>query len=359
MQDSKAQIVKTIENIHGHTDAAYASLCRTAGLAQATFWRWKQRVERDEPVVRRPGPKKTGVPDWEKLEATIRQLAHGRKRTRGTGALYDEVRDTMSRRELGAMVAEVRRELNDTRAAAMHHIDWCSPGLVWAMDPSELPRDRVYGRIEGLTVQDLGSQYKFDPIAGAVPCGEEVAGHLERLFTQFGAPLFMKRDNGGNLNHPAVNAVLDRHWVIPVNSPCAYPQYNGGVEHAQGEMQEAFERRLGQCDRCPPEHAEAYLAAAMHDRNHSPRRALGNKTSCSVFTSVRNRGRINRRQRKEVTDQLIHATVAIVEQIEPVNGRTIQTAWRVAVQQWLVAHDAIRVSTRNGVSPTSQSQSLS
>jgi len=351
--------VRTLSHIRRQTDASYASLCRTAGLPQATFWRWKGRVEREQPVTRRPGPKKTGRPDWDQLEARIRALVHCRKRTHGTGALYQEVRGRASRRDLAAMVAGVRRELNDARAAALQRIDWRRPGLVWATDPAELPVDRACGTVQALTVQDLGSQYKFDPIAGGVPCGEEVAEHLDRLFTKFGSPLFLKRDNAGNLNHPAVNAVLDRHWVIPVNSPCRYPQYNGGVEHAQGEIKQALEQYLGQLDRCPPEHAKAYLAAATHDRNHSPRRSLGNRTSCWVFTSEANRGKLNRRQKKEVTDQLIRTTAAIVDKVDRLDRRTVQTAWRSAVHQWLVTHDAIRVSTQKGVLPASQNQTLS
>lgn len=351
--------MRALEHIHQQTAAPYASLCRTAGLAQPTFWRWKKRLECDQPVTRRPGPKKTGVPDWDGLEAVIRELAHCRKRTHGTGALYQQVRDRFSRRAVQAMVAEVRRELNRERDEHVQHIDWCRPGLVWAMDPSEMPRDRVLGKVEGLTVQDLGSQYKFDPIAGDVPCGEEVAGHLQRLFTEFGAPLFLKRDNAGNLNNPAVNAVLAEHWVIPLNSPPGYPQYNGGIEHAQNEIQTAFERRLGHRDQCPSEHVEAYLAAATHDRNHIVRRSLGNRTSCWVFTSAKNRAKINRRKRKEITDELIQTTTAIVAQFERVDRRTIQTAWRVAVRQWLETHDAIRVSIRKGVLPTSHEQTLS
>jgi hypothetical protein len=32
-----------------------------------------------------------------------------------------------------------------------------------------------------------------------------VADHQQRLFDRFDPPLFCKRDNGGNLNHVAVN----------------------------------------------------------------------------------------------------------------------------------------------------------
>lgn len=65
-------------------------------------------------------------------------------------------------------------------------------------------------------MQDLASRYKFPPPAGdAMPHGEEVAENLERLFERHGAPLVVKRDNGGNLNHGAVDALLDRYLVIP------------------------------------------------------------------------------------------------------------------------------------------------
>jgi hypothetical protein len=68
------------------------------------------------------------------------------------------------------------------------------------------------------------------------PCGEEIAGHLSRHFSRFGPPLFIKRDNAGNLNHTSVNEVLEEHMVIPINSPYYTPSYNGAIEHCQGEF---------------------------------------------------------------------------------------------------------------------------
>jgi hypothetical protein len=43
---------------------------------------------------------------------------------------------------------------------------------------------------------------------GNVPSGEEISGYLAATFNRFGAPLFLKRDNGVNLNYVAVNDVL-------------------------------------------------------------------------------------------------------------------------------------------------------
>ena len=57
-----------------------------------------------------------------------------------------------------------------------------------------------------------------------------------RQFRHHGAPLFLKRDNGGNLNHHLVDELLGEYLVIPINSPCYYPQYNGGIERGQGDI---------------------------------------------------------------------------------------------------------------------------
>jgi hypothetical protein len=65
-------------------------------------------------------------------------------------------------------------------------------------------------------------------------------------FERFGPPLFIKRDNAGNLNHTSVNEVLEEHMVIPINSPYYTPSYNGAIEHCQGE----FKTWLHQMEAC-------------------------------------------------------------------------------------------------------------
>ena len=57
-----------------------------------------------------------------------------------------------------------------------------------------------------------------------------MAGHLKYLFDRFEPPLFCKRDSGGNLNHLAVNQVLEETLVIPINSPPQMALYNGVIE---------------------------------------------------------------------------------------------------------------------------------
>ncbi len=49
-------------------------------------------------------------------------------------------------------------------------------------------------------------------------------------------------DNGGNLNHRAVNQVLEEAFVISINSPPNTSQYNGAIEHTQGEFKDYLRR---------------------------------------------------------------------------------------------------------------------
>jgi hypothetical protein len=54
--------------------------------------------------------------------------------------------------------------------------------------------ERLY--LHNLT--DLGSSYRLPPLAAAyLPCGEEVAGHLQHLFDRFDPPLFCKTHHDG------------------------------------------------------------------------------------------------------------------------------------------------------------------
>ena len=41
-------------------------------------------------------------------------------------------------------------------------------------------------------MQDLGSRYKFPPLSGECPVGEEFAGYLSDKFGRFGPPLFFE-----------------------------------------------------------------------------------------------------------------------------------------------------------------------
>ena len=220
-----------------------SSVARHLGLSYATLMRWKRRLSSGEPAVQKPGPKKVRPFDLGQLRQRINDLDHGCKRSRGTGRLYGACSGAISRRELNRMIRIVRKENNRQRADRRYHITWLRPNLAWAMDDCQ--RSKVVGKetLHLHNLSDLCSRYKFNPLASTeIPCGEEVAGHLSHLFSRFGAPLFCKRDNGGNLNHGMVNEVLEQALVIPINSPPYRAPYNGAIEHTQGEFKNYLHR---------------------------------------------------------------------------------------------------------------------
>ena len=81
-----------------------------------------------------------------------------------------------------------------------------------------------------IPVQDLASRYRFRPLVSNRLEGRQIDAHLESLFCQHGAPLFLKRDNGSPFNCQPVDEVLARFGVLPLNNPPYYPRYNGAQE---------------------------------------------------------------------------------------------------------------------------------
>ena len=194
---------------------------------------------------------------------------------------------------------------------------------------------------------DLGSRYRLPPLAAdCLPCGEEVAGHLQQLFDRVDPPLFCKRDNGGNLNHLAVNQVLEETLVIPINSPPRMAPYNGAVEHTQGEFKGYLDRwswkAAGTGD-------QALLAeSAAHDLNHQPRRCLGGGTACRAYFGGA-RIRYSRRKRESVY-RWVRELAAEVS-VRAGESVITPTSWRIAARQWLVTNKLIKIERSEKVSP--------
>ena len=57
------------------------------------------------------------------------------------------------------------------------------------------------------------------PLVAPQENGDLIALYLDRLFLKEGPPMFLKRDCGSPLNCAALDQVLERHWVLPLNSP--------------------------------------------------------------------------------------------------------------------------------------------
>lgn len=318
--------------------------CAAVGVPYSSYKRWRARVEAGLPPVCSPGPAPCEPLDSVRLERDILALAHGLRRTRGTGALYAEYRHGISRRDLLKRVASFRRTLNAAEGASVRRLEWRRPGLVWATDTVEL--DVGDSRHHVQTVRDLASRYTITPHTGHVPTDVEVAAMLDAEFRHHGPPLFLKRDNGANLNGPAVTAMLAGWRVLPLNSPVAYPRFNGGVERAQNEIRTCLAREEIPAP-CPSAHAAAHIGRTEQRLNHMRRPSLNGKCSCEVFHN-RNRGAtMTAWQRTELRDNLAFRAAALLAETGGDTPRQVWKAWRIVAEDWLLESGEVVEKTKN------------
>ena len=333
-------VVEFIEQMHADEKLSYREACEQAGVGYSSFMRWRRRCIDGEEPVKRPGPAKVEPVDMKLLVKQIEAMHHGRHRSEGTGELYRAHKDQISRRDLTELVRNERENKKRQKAEQQYHIHWHVPRLVWAMDDTEFRPDPEYPKAYLHNVQDLGSRYKFGALVGLnLASGEDVVAHLAELFKRYGPPLFLKRDNGGNLNHHEVDKLLQSAMVIPLNSPCYYPQYNGSMERAQREIKKTLARHV----KTP----NAFLAIQsdmdIHELNHQPRSDLSNRTPCSVFRSGADYARsYTLRKRKEVYESIREKTLAFAE----MEGYDTNRAWRRGVRTWLQENRFITVSRK-------------
>lgn len=341
-------MLTVVEQIREKIGIPYRAISSVVRLPYPSLIRWRKRRKQAKPLVRQPGPVKVKPPDFERLEQDIAQLPHGQNRTRGTGALYARYAPSVSRRELQRMVTMARHDLNTLHRQNLRRISWNVPNVAWSMDPCEYgQRDETGSKVYLNQMQDLASRYKFDPMTGDIPCGEEISGYLAATFNRFGVPLFLKRDNGGNLNHSAVNDVLAEYFVMPVNSPVHYPPYNGAIEKAQTELKNGLASKLSRRPCCPREHLEAYASTVEHDLNHRQRPCLKGQNACQVYFGGRRTFTKWERRDAYVWITNVRNDILCSEGVQP------QAAWRIAVEAWLNMKGFITITINGKVSPNS------
>jgi hypothetical protein len=344
-------VVTTLTQLERQVRWPYQHLCRFLGVPYGTFRRWKARLAHGEPARFQPGPKKVAPLSREELRGEVQHLHHGQERSRGTGALYRRHHTQVSRRELAALIEAVRREVAEQRRAALRHVTWHVPGAVWSLDDAELVRgDSPLLRLH--QVQDLASRYKFPPWVGERILGATVAQRLEALFRQYGPPLVMKRDNGGNLNQQAVEEVLARYLVMPLNSPPHYPPYNGGMEHAVGELKGPLVAQLLAGGPIPPAEVQKWAELLTHELNHRPRPSLQGAVACTVFQDARAALKsYTLRKRREVFEEVNDLTQMLRQAQGGCTQRQADTVRRLAVEAWLQKEGVISISQNHRVSP--------
>lgn len=325
-------------------------LSRALGMPVKRLQRWSARVSMSQPRLMRRGPQKQGPPP-PTLAQEIRDLRHGAKRSRGVGELQRRHETVISRRVLIALVRQARREHHQRRRESWRRVEWITSQVAWGFDGTDSARDHRGEKLVLHPMSDMASRHRFEPLVSFKANGHQIAKWVDQLSETHESPLFIKRDNGGPLNHHAVNEVLERRLIIPLNSPPHYPRYNGMVENSVRELKDQLGLR-----QAPPEGWEIApclqrARVAVQIRNHTPRRCLGNRTAHDVYTSGRRSWTIE--ERRAILDWLRIRQCEIIQSMKDAGARAQAKSWRQAVEEWLVSHGHIRIHN-----PTNKNQKV-
>jgi hypothetical protein len=340
------------EALQGKLHRSVRAICGGLALPYRSLLRWRTRRQHGIPVVQRPGPKKINPLPLAELEERVAQLVHRDHRTFGAPALARELSERVSTRQVSECVAAHRRHRRRVQRDAYQRIEWTTPNVAWSLDGSETLADAHHVKLRFVAFQDLASRYRLDPLFALSLEATEIAGHLDQLFHRHGAPLFLKRDNGSNLNGSEVNAVLAAHGVIPLNSPAYCPRYNGAIENSIGQ----FKKHLLPCLVTPPcwdlDTVRPLGRAMVVELNARRRHSLAGQTPATVFHAG---GPTWSKRFRQDTFQWIEtrwrATVAHMEQP---NHRQVATVWRTETVTWLRCQGLIRCSATATVLPHSR-----
>jgi transposase InsO family protein len=334
------QILHQLDTMKQTDQTSWRQLCDLVPYASLMRWRKRQRL--GIPLWQCPGPKKSLPLDWSEFYPLLRQLHHGRVRTQGTGELYERFARFLSRRQLRSLVQDYRQD----QLHSMKHIQWLWSGLAWSLDATEYGEDGC----QIIPVQDLASRYRFRPLVSDRLDGRQIAAHLESLFRQHGAPLFLKRDNGSPFNNQHVDEVMVRFGVLPLNNPPRFPRYNGGMEKSIRDFKSALALRQLAVS------SDFALATEVvaHELNHRSRRCLKGRTACAVFYDAAQRLRWTKRQRQTIFRLLLCKFGAMIGKTTNGTHPRPATAWRVTVEAWLRCQGliAVRQNQKPNVSTT-------
>ena len=326
-------------------------VCSRLSLPYSTWLRWQRRARNGQPLLAQPGPKKLGPLPFDKLREEVELMRHGRHRTRGTTKLYHDYKNSISRRELAGIVSKERNGHKDHQRRKWKRVTWKEPNLAWGIDATEYGRDQQGRKLFIVVTQDLASRYCFEPMVTLDPEGGEVAAHLGHLFVRHGLPLFLKRDNGGIFNHHVVNQLLAEHCVIPLNSPPYYPPYNGGIEKGIRELKDILTGCLPPRPHVwTPDGIAPFVNAVAHLRNCRPRRSLGRHSS-TEFYHHQARSHFGKRERHATFEWIKARSNATMKQMEKLDRRSVDAAWRLSVESWLRCQGLIILTVNGKVLP--------
>lgn len=318
-------------------------LAQGLACSTTTIKRWRRRHRAGQPVRRPPGPRPSLPLPLDQLRREIAQLPHRRHRTLNMQPFIQRFRGAFSRRQIQHHVRAHRIELRRQHRQSLRRVRWRIPNTAWAIDATDVGRDRLGRMLRLISCRDLASRFQFEPRACLTVDAQTINEYLLQLFRRYGPPLLLKRDNGSPLNTDGINRLLARHGVIALNSPVAFPRYNGAIERGIGIFKSGLTPALPIPQQWKVASAQSLVAAQTHLENCRRRPCLAGATAAETFLS-RPRLRADRRARRLTFDWIAIRAKAILSQMEKPD---LDRAWRWAVESWLRCQELIVVSPSN------------
>jgi len=362
--EKRRKAAASISDFCEKENVAVCDYLKVIALGERRFYRWKEvkklhtvslelEMEFDTgcresaalPAAPPPEPK-ASEPDG--IRSHIKSLAHKKKRTLGSGELYQKYKGKISRREFQKMIKEEREQKKDTIRRKMTRVEWLLPTVCWAFDDTFLATDKNGKKVWIHNIKDLASQYILPPMAGEFKDGKEVARNLQNLFIQFGAPMFLKRDNGPNLNSKEVKEVLEHFHVTVINSPEYYSQYNGSIEQANGLLKKEVDLLAKNMDiEVDVKNITPLARLAAHELNIRYRKSMKDFPVCLFWRSKKESFKYNNiPKRKEVFNEISAIAQKMLDKLsdqEKSDIRVRRKCRRKAAEEILQKRGYIRV----------------
>ena len=311
-------------------------------LSVSTFFRYEHRAALGQPLWGPRGkPRAVTMEDEVILQLLKKQQKHGKRQRLCAVSVVHAKHPEYSARRFQELANELRNRLRRGERKSMLSVEYCEAHLIWSMDIFEQIHRGV--RFHVLQVIDLGSRMKLEPAVkvGAFT-GEEVAEHLNYLMHKHEAPLFLKRDNGSNLNSGEVLSILKMFSVIPFNSPPGFPQFNGVMERSQGEIKRYLHAILKNKEELDSFTVAVHLSVERANRRR--RAVLAGKCAWECWDEEF--PHFTRRERESVYLEIKRLAEGILETF-PRKKRMRRDAgahaWRIAIQRYLESKEYIRL----------------
>ena len=229
-RSARCQVVSACQAVVS-CGGAVIQVTRHLGVSDRTVRRWRH-ADTALPVVGSGRPPQCASRDDRNLVYRFLKERGATTPLVAVQAAFKQLR----RADVEDLVQRFRRVARRRARRYQSRLEWRRVGAVWAADFKERrePLEGRYGWI--LAVKDLASrcQLAWQPVVEAT--AETVQAIYARLIVEHGPPLVLKSDNGGQFKDDKTKLLLAAHGVVPLYSPKRHPQYNGGIERANGQL---------------------------------------------------------------------------------------------------------------------------